>query len=765
MIGQRILRKEDHRLLSGRGRFSADSSLDGQLYAAFLRSEHPHADVLNIDTSLAVTHPGVIDILTGDDYLADGNTGLMHVRNLPDHIDPSQLAFADSELAPLPTLYPIASDRVRYVGEIVAVVVARTEAMALDAVELITVEYRHLPAVVDAHTATLEDAPKLFGKSNVCVEAARGDIDGVKKALAREKHIVRTCLYNHRVFGCPLEPRAALATFDSNEQRFTLYAPSQGVHRYKRSLAAALAVPADAVSVITGDVGGGFGLRIPCANEYPLILWAARRLAQPIMWTSSRTESLLADVHARDVHCDAALALDDNGRFTALELNYVGNVGAHPISFAVLSNLLRMAGPPYDIPSIAVSVRGVCTNTVPTSVFRGAGRPEVNHLVERLVDLASDQLGIDRHTLRKRNLIRTNQLPYETALGLHYDSGDFHSNFQSALNLMDLDDLPARRADAELRGTCLGVGAVNYLESPGAAPFERTDVSVSAQRQIRAVIGTQSSGQGHETSFAQVLAEILEIPLKEVVVSFGDSDIAIEGSGTHADSSMRLGGTILKRAADRIIELGRQRAEDLLEASGADLHYAKGRFTVVGTDRSVTLYEIAARAPLETTEEISTRLHAHPTGAAACEVEIDPQTGALTLTRYVTVDDVGTVVNPMIVEGQIHGGAAQGIGQAVLEQIVYDPTSGQLLSGSLMDYALPRASDLPSFSAQFNSCPASSNPLGIKGAGEAGTTAATAAILSAATDALKALGVKDLAMPLTPERIWQAIRSAKSSSG
>ena len=388
-----------------------------------------------------------------------------------------------------------------------------------------------------------------------------------------------------------------------------------------------------------------------------------------------------------------------------------------------------------------------------------AGR--VNHLVERLVDLASDQLGIDRHTLRKRNLIRTNQLPYETALGLHYDSGDFHSNFQSALNLMDLDDLPARRADAELRGTCLGVGAVNYLESPGAAPFERTDVSVSAQRQIRAVIGTQSSGQGHETSFAQVLAEILEIPLKEVVVSFGDSDIAIEGSGTHADRSMRLGGTILKRAADRIIELGRQRAGDLLEAAGADLHYAKGRFTVVGTDRSVTLYEIAASAPLETTEEISTRLHAHPTGAAACEVEIDPQTGALTLTRYVTVDDVGTVVNPMIVEGQIHGGAAQGIGQAVLEQIVYDTSSGQLLSGSLMDYALPRASDLPSFSAQFNSCPASSNPLGIKGAGEAGTTAATAAILSAATDALKALGVKDLAMPLTPERIWQAIRSGK----
>lgn len=763
MIGQRIPRKEDHRLLSGRGRFSADPSLDGQLYAAFLRSEHAHADVLTIDTSLAITQPGVIDVLTGDDYLADGNTGLMHVRNLPDHIDPSQLAFADSELAPLPTLYPIAKDRVRYVGEIVAVVIARTEAMALDALELINVDYRALPAVVDVRDAALKDGPKLFGNSNLCVEAARGDIDGVKKALADANHTVRTSLHNHRVYGCPLEPRAALAAFDSDEQRFTLYAPSQGVHRYKRSLAAALAVPADAVRVVTGDVGGGFGLRIPCANEYPLILWAARRLAQPIKWVSSRTESLLADVHGRDVHCDAALALDDNGRFTALELNYVGNVGAHPISFAVLSNLLRMGGPPYDIPSIAVSVRGVCTNTVPTSVFRGAGRPEVNHLVERLVDLASDQLGVERNTLRKRNLIRTNQLPYETALGLHYDSGDFNSNFQSALNLMELNDLPARRANAELRGKCLGVGAVNYLESPGAAPFERTDVSVSEKRQIRAVIGTQSSGQGHETSFAQVLAETLEIPLEEVIVSFGDSDVAIDGSGTHADRSMRLGGTILKRAADRLIALGRQRAEDLLEAASADLHYAGGRFTVVGTDRSVTLYEIAAYAPLETTEEISTRLHAHPTGAAACEVEIDPQTGALTLTRYVTVDDVGTVVNPMIVEGQIHGGAAQGIGQAMLEQIVYDSTSGQLLSGSLMDYGLPRASDLPAFTTQVDSCPASSNPLGIKGAGEAGTTAATAAILSAATDALKSLGVKDLAMPLTPERVWRAIRSAQLS--
>lgn len=765
LIGKRLVRKEDGRLLTGRGRFSADVSSVGQLYAAFLRSEHAHADILNIDTSTARLQPGVMAVLTGSDYVSDGNSSLEHVRNLPDHLDPTRLAFADEELAPSPQLLPIATDRVRYVGEIVAMVVARNEAAAHDALEFIEVGYRTLPAVTDARDALEDDAPKLFGVSNVCVRAQRGDVNGVRTALAGATRIVRTSLHNHRVYGCPMEPRAALAEFDPGEERFTLYAPSQGVHRYKRSLAAALAVPADCVRVLTGDVGGGFGLRIPCANEYPLMLWAARRCAQPVKWVSSRSESFLADFHGRDVYCDAALAIGDEGQFTALKISYLGNVGAHPISFAVLSNLLRMAGPPYDIPSIAVSVRGAYTNTVPTSVFRGAGRPEVNHVVERLVDQAADQLGIERDELRRRNLIRGTELPYGTGLGLTYDSGEFAANFQRALDLMDLEGLPERRADAARRGRCLGVGTVNYLESPGAAPYERCDVSVSHQGRVNAIIGTQSTGQGHETSFAQVLADVLEVRADEISISFGDSDAAVDGSGTHADRSMRLGGTILMRAAQRIIEQGRERAEEMLEVASADLRYAEGRFTVVGTDRSVSLYQIAAVAPLEATGEISTRLHAHPTGAAACEVEIDPETGALTLVRYVSVDDVGTVINPMIVEGQIQGGAAQGIGQAMLERVVYDNASGQLLSGSLMDYGLPRADDLPSFATQIDSCPAPSNPLGVKGAGEAGTTAATAAVLSAATDALKALGVENLSMPLTPERVWRAIRLARSVDG
>ena len=657
---------------------------------------------------------------------------------------------------------PIATDRVRYVGEIVAMVIARDEAAAHDALEFIEVRYRPLPAVTDVRDALADDAPTLFGESNVCVRAQRGDVDAVRTAFDNARCVVRTSLHNHRIYGCPMEPRAALAAFDPAEERFTLHAPSQGVHRYKRALAAALAVPADAVRVVTGDVGGGFGLRIPCANEYPLILWAARRCGQPVKWVGSRSEGFLADVHGRDVYCDAALALDDDGRFTALEVSYLGNVGAHPMSFAVLSNLLRMAGPPYDIPCVAVSVCGAYTNTVPTSVFRGAGRPEVNHLVERLVDLAADQLGIERVQIRRRNLIRDTELPYGTGLGLTYDSGKFAANFQRALDSMDLESLPARRADAARRGRCLGVGTGNYLESPGAAPYERTDVSVLGQGRVNVIIGTQSSGQGHETSFAQVLADVLEFPAHEVSFMFGDSDTAVDGSGTHADRSMRLGGTILMRAGQRIIEQARERAEEMLEAASTDLRYAEGRFAVVGTDRSVSLYEIAAAGPLEATGEISTRLHAHPTGAAACEVEIDPETGALTVVRYVTVDDVGTVINPMIVEGQIHGGAAQGIGQAMLEQVVYDQTSGQLLSGSLMDYCLPRADDLPSFVTRIDGCPTTSNSLGVKGAGEAGTTAATAVVLSAATDALKELGVETLSMPLTPERVWRAIRSARS---
>ena len=760
LIGSRVLRSEDRRFLTGGGRYTDDLEAPGQLHAAFLRSPHAHADISHLDTEPAASLPDVVAVFTGPDYLADGNQPLVHLNNLPDHLDPTVLTFAPDELATLPSPPPMAVDRVRYVGEIVAMAVARTAEAAFDAIEAISIDFDALPSVTDAMEALAEGAPRLWQDDNLCVSAERGDGQAVSSALGTASHVVRTSFHNHRIYGCPLEPRAAIGAFDSASGRYTLHVPSQGVHRYKRSLAAALGVDVERVRVVTGDVGGGFGVRIPCANEYPLLLWAAQRCGGSVRWLSSRSEGFLADIHSRDLHCDAALALDDGGRILAVDLDYVGNVGAHPFSFAVLANLLRMAGPPYDVPAMHVRVRGAYTNTVPTSVFRGAGRPEVTHVIERLMDLAARRLGLDRAQVRQRNLIAPGTLPYETRLGLTYDSGDFAGNFDHIHRAIDWDGFPARRAEAAGRGKLAGIGIANYLESPGAAPYERTDITVRPDGQVEAAIGTQTSGQGHETSFAQVVAEALQIPLAHVSVLFGDTDRVVDGSGSHADRSMRLGGTILVQASEEIIAQGRARAAELLEAGEADIRYADGRYSVAGTDRSIGLFDTAASAPLTATGEISSRLHAHPSGVAACEVEIDPETGALKVRRYITVDDVGRVINPMIVEGQIHGGIAQGIGHALFEQAVYEPDTGQLLTGTLMDYGLPRADDVPSLEGWLDVHPTGSNPLGVKGAGEAGITPTTAALVSAAVDALRDYGVTHLDMPLTPERIWRAIRAA-----
>ena len=759
-IGERIPRKEDRRLLTGRGRFSDDIAAPGQAHAAFLRSPHAHARILDIDAADAVPAPGVLAVLTGRDYLADGLAGLLQYHTPADHLDPSRPGLTADQLSPLPEPLPIAADRVRHVGEIVAIAVAETRAAALDALERIRIEYEPLPAAIDARAAAEPDAPKVWDRDNVCLRAEAGDAGAVEAAFASARRVVRIAFHNHRIYGCPMEPKSALGEFDPGSGRFTLHAPSQGVHRFKRSIAAALAVEPDRIRIVSGDVGGGFGVRSPCGNEYPLLLWAARRCGRPVKWQGSRSDTFLSDYHARDIYTEGEMAFDAGGRIAAARIDYLGNLGAYPISFAVLSNLLKMAGPPYAIPAMHVAVRGVLANTIPVSVYRGAGRPEVTQIVERLIDLAADEAGADRAELRRRNLIAADAMPYRSGLGLDYDSGAFGENFDAVLRAIDRDGFPARRAAARERGKRAGIGVVTYLESPGAAPYERTDVAVRAEGMVKAVIGTQASGQGHETSFAQVVAGMLEIPLDRIEIVYGDTDRAVDGSGSHADRSMRLGGTILHRAARRIVEEGREEAARLLEAAAADIGYADGRFTVLGTDRSIGLFEVAAEAPLAATEEISTRLHAHPNGAAACEVEIDPETGEIAIVRYATVDDVGRAINPMIVEGQVHGGIAQGIGQALMEQTVYDAESGQLLSGSFMDYCLPRADDLPSFLGRLNDCPTANNPLGVKGAGETGTTPATAAVVSAATDALREYGVTHLEMPLTPERVWRAIQDA-----
>ncbi|MGI9613043.1 MAG: xanthine dehydrogenase family protein molybdopterin-binding subunit [Acidimicrobiales bacterium] len=762
MIGERVLRVEDRRLLTGAGRYTADIELPDQAYVAFVRSPHAHANITAVDVTEAASAGGVLAVLTGQDYVSDGNQSLFRPGSLPDHLDPTKPSLTDDELFAPPAPPPIAADRVRHVGEIVALVVAETAAAAIDAAELVVVDYTTLASVTDGRLALADGAPQVWDSGNLCAAAERGDADLVATALEEAAHVVRLSVHNHRVHGSPIEPRSAVAAFAPESGRYELYAPSQGVHRFQQALANALRVETEAVRVVTPDVGGAFGLRIPCSNEYPLLLWAARRSGRPVKWRSTRSEAFLADVHGRDTYCDGTLAINDDGRILALHLDYVGNIGAHPLSFAVLSNLLRMAGPPYDVPAIQVRVRGALTNTAPTSVYRGAGRPQVTYIVERLMDLGAEAAGLDRAEIRRRNLITPAALPYRTRLGLTYDSGTFAENLETALRLIDWEGFETRRRHAEHRGKLAGMGLANYIESPGAAAYERTDVTVRADRTVGAVIGTQASGQGHQTSFAQVVAGTMGVPIEAVAIEFGDTDLAAGGSGSHADRSMRLGGTILVRACEDILEQGRMRAAEYLDQDAAGITYADGRFVAVDGS-SIDLFKVAADAPLKATAEISTRLHAHPNGVAVCEVEIDPETGALAVTRYISVDDVGRAINPMIVEGQLHGGAVQGVGEAVLEEVVYETGTGQLLSGSFLNYGLPSTTDAPGIESHVVECEATSNPLGVKGAGEAGITPAGAVIVSATVDALRAFGVSHLDTPLSPERIWSAISQAQQA--
>lgn len=756
LIGKRVLRVEDKRFVKGAGRFTAAIELPGQAFVAFVRSPEAHAEICSIDVSKAVATAGVLSVLTGKDYESDGLMTLLQPGSLPDHLDPTQPSLSVNELRPPLEALPIVTDRVRHVGEIVAVVVAETAAAAIDAAEMIVVDYETLPAVTDARMALDERAPQVWKSGNQCVAAERGDASLVKAAIDDAAHVVRLSIHNHRVHGSPIEPRSALANFDTVSGRYELFAPSQGVHRFRSVLASALGVDSAAVRVVTPDVGGGFGLRIPCSNEYPLMLWAARKCRRPVKWEGTRSEAFVSDVHSRDTSCDGVLALSDEGKIIALRLDYIGNVGAHPVSSAVLSNLLRMAGPPYDVPAMHVKVRGALTNTTPTSVYRGAGRPQVTYIVERLMDLAATAVGLDRAEIRRRNLITTADLPYQTRLGLTYDSGAFSDNFETAIRLIDWGGFENRRRQAGERGKLAGIGVANYLESPGAAPYERTEVTIGTDGKVRAVIGTQASGQGHQTTFAQVVAEALDVPMESVSIEFGDSDRISHGSGSHADRSMRLGGTILLQACDEIMSQFHLRAAERLGVDIFEVSRSNG-LCATADGRSVSLYEVASQAPLTAAAEISTRLHAHPNGVAACEVEIDPETGALEVTRYLSVDDVGRAINPMIVEGQLHGGAAQGIGEALFEEIVYDRDTGQLLTGSFMDYGIPSAMETPRLESHIEECVAASNPLGIKGAGEAGITPAGAVIVSAAMDALRSFGIEHIDTPLSPERIWIAI--------
>jgi len=772
-IGRAIPRVEDRRFLLGRGRYTDDISLDGQAYCVFVRSPHAHARIVGIDASQAAAAPGVLAVLTGADYVADGLAGIAHMPNPADALDVSQRAFTAPPAERIVDLshWPLATDRARHVGEPVAAVIASTHEGARDAAELVTVDYEPLDAVVSPRDALREGAPQLWkdAPGNLCFVQAFGDAEAVRSVIADAPHVIRHEFVQNRIANCQLEPRAALGSFDAASGMHTLNSGGQGAFLHKLSLARVLGVEQDRVRVICPDVGGGFGPRTNLYPEQVVVVWAARRLGRPVKWTGDRSEAFVSDYQGRDGVMRTALALDCDGRILAYDVEWLGNVGAHTVTYVAMSNGRRMLPTVYHVPLAHCRVQAVLTNTVPTAPFRGAGRPEATHLIERLLDMAAVRLEMDRREIRRRNLVRLDMLPYRTATGLVYDSGDFVGYMERALVAAEWAGFPARRAEARARGRLAGIAVANHLECPVGAPVERVRIQALGDGVIDVICGTQSTGQGHETSFAQIVAEQLGVPMESVRIRYGDTDFVTLGGGTHSDRSTRLAGTLIVQSCGDIIEQGRVAAGVLLEAAVEDIVYREGVYQVSGTDRSIDLFEVAraveAGEPdaggtrtLAATHDFKGRIPAYPSGSAVCELEVDPQTGAVEITRYTTVDDVGQPINPMIVEGQTHGGILQGIGQALTEGMVFDGEGGQVHSGSFMDYGIGHADDVPSFHVEHVEHPTAGNPLRIKGGGEGGVVPATAVVVNALCDALSQVKIEDLPMPATPQVIWNKLR-------
>ncbi len=768
-IGAHLPRREDQRLLTGAGRYADDMNARGQVYGYALRCMYAHARVKRVDAEAARKAPGVLAVLTGADYAADGLKGIPHgaMSVKPEDWKAPCFTRADGSPAFAAPNIPIVKDKVHHIGEIVAFVVADTLSHAMDAAELIEADYEELPVVTRGVEAIEPGAPQVWDelKGNIAFDGYNGDCAATDAAFARAACIVEEEFPSNRVANCQMEPRACLAQFE--EGRYVLHTGSQGVHRLKNNAAIVFSCDPSKVRIVTRDVGGGFGPRSHLYPEYVLSLWAAKKLGRPVKWRSARSEAFLSDYQARDVVTKAALALDKDGRFIGLKVTLYSNVGGNCVSYVPPVNGSRIATSVYKTPALCLHAIGIVTNTLPSVNYRGAGRPQAMLTMERLVDLAADKLGVDRIELRRRNLIAPSDFPFKQAGGLTYDCGEFEKNMDRCMELADWKGFPARREESKKRGKLRGIGLANYIETPVGAPIERSLISIRTDSdKVDVIIGTQSQGQGHETSFSQVVSSWLGVPAHDVNIITGDSDIVPEGGGTHSDRSIRLGGYVMVKASEQIIEKGKKIAGAMLEASETDIHFKQGRFTVAGTDRSVGLFEAARaaangqvppelRGPLSGDAKFVGRIPAYPNGCAVAEVEIDPDTGVVEIRNYSCVDDVGRVVNPLIVDGQVHGGIVQGVGQALMEHVIYQ--EGQILSGSFMDYSMPRADGFPSFKVDTNEVITKGNPLGVKGGGEAGTTGSLAVMMNAILDALKPLGIKRLDMPATPQRVWEAI--------
>ena len=773
-IGQPVRRREDLRLIRGEGRYTGDENLPGQVYAVMVRSPHAHARIRGIEKDKALASAGVLAVLTGADCVADGLRPIPHKPWSP---HPAETKLRNSGGAPAfeAPHHPLPADKARFVGEAVAMVVAETLHASKDAAELIHVDYEALPAVVETVADARQDAPRVHesAPSNVCFDAELGDAGATEAAFARAAHVTRFETWVQRVTGVPMEPRAALAAFDPATERFTVYAGNGGAVRLKNDLAAILGVPPDKVRVLMGDVGGNFGTRGMIYPEFALVAWAARKLGRPVKWIIERHECFLSDYQARDLAVEAELALDEKGRFLAMRGSNLGNLGAHTTNFAMVQKGVQMMSSIYRMPAAHFRARATLSNTSPTRPYRSAGRPEVIFVMERLIDLAARDLGFDRVAIRRRNLVTEKEMPYKNPFGVEYDNGDYIGGMDAALKLGDWAGFKRRRAAARKRGRYRGIGVGNYVDISTGVPREKAEITVLPEGIVEVVIGIVSQGQGHETSFAQLVTEWLGVPIDAVRFVTGDTDRVTVGGGAHSGRGMRLGSIVIKKSSDGIIEKGMRIGEHLLETAAPDIEFSGGRFAVKGTNHAVGLFDVA-RAALERTdlpEHLRGPLAAacdetvaeasYPYGAHVCEVEVDPDTGKVTLVGYAAVDDVGRAINPLIIHGQVHGGIAQGAGQALLEHCSYDPQTGQLLAGSFMDYAMPRACDLPFYTTEISEVPSSTHPLGIRPAGEGGTVPALAVVINAIVDALSEFGVRHIEMPATPERVWRAIQEAQ----
>jgi carbon-monoxide dehydrogenase large subunit len=763
-IGDAPRRREDARFVTGHGAYLDDLVFEDVAHAVVLRSPHAHALIERIDVVAALAAPGVLAALTGADADADG---LQPMRPTVEANVQTGEPFA---FAPQPLL---AYDEVRYVGEPVALIVAATRALALDAAERVVVDYLPLPAVTTATAARANNAPQIASEvpGNVCLDWRTGDSKAVDAAFATAAHVVTLQLDNHRIVTNPMEPRGGVGVYDITHDRYTLHVSSQNIHGNRDATARALGVASTAVRFIAPDVGGGFGAKNFTYAEHALILWAAKRVGRPVKWIATRGEGFVSDHQARDHQADAALALDAAGQFVALRVTSVANIGAYMAGGAggVQTNqYVHLPGTIYRIPAIELRIAAVLTNTTPIGVTRAPGFAETVNIIERLIDAAARQCGLDAAVLRRRNMVPGNAMPMTNAFGFVVDSGDFVETFDRALRQADVPGFAARRKQSEARGCLRGLGFAYHIKGTGGSPHENVDIRFETDGTVSLITGTQTIGQGHETTFPQILADRLGVPNELIRLRQGDTDLIPTGGGHGSSRATYMGGTAIWRASETIVEKGRRIAADALEAAEADITFEDGQFVVAGTNLSIALLDVAARArdsggSLDTYHAWTREHMTFPNGTHVVEVEIDRDTGAVALVRHTAVDDYGVLVNPMIAAGQAHGAIAQGAGQALLEQAVYDPDSGQPIAASFMDYALPRADDMPAFHLDFNNTRCTTNPLGVKGCGEAGAVAMLPAIGNAIVDALAPFGVTQFNGPATPFRIWQAMNGTASA--